>query len=172
MDAGSQAELSSEDTTPKPATDEELQAILANVAYPDAERMDEELQRATTESEPTVEPQPVVEPETMATKPASAVAPRTQTESVPDPLPTFEQEVLQSINEFEMLDSAPAPETDSAPESPVGPQTVSADEEPPNYVSTGKSEKILKELLNKGSTREDASISSFLDGLVGEINEK
>jgi hypothetical protein len=43
---------------------------------------------------------------------------------------------------------------------------------PYKYVSTCKSEKILKERLNMRGTGHDAALSSLYGGLLGEINEK
>lgn len=68
-------------------------------------------------------------------------------------------------------DVSAAAESDSNDEAPAGSEIAPADKAPRNYISTGKSEKILEELLHKGAATEDASLSSFLDGLVGEINE-
>jgi hypothetical protein len=158
-----------------------------------------EPEAVAAEPEPIIEPQSVIELEqdlesVVEPQPEleSVMKPQPQAESAvdPDPEPAIEQEVFQSNYEFETHDAAPAPEepqdevmeaapqmdpppaseADPAPESAVVTQAVSA--APRNYVSTGKSKKIFEELLNKGSTREDASLSSFLDGLVGEINEK
>jgi hypothetical protein len=158
-----------------------------------------EPEAVAAEPEPIIEPQSVIELEqdlesVVEPQPEleSVMKPQPQAESAvdPDPEPAIEQEVFQLNNEFETHDAAPAPEepqdevmeaapqmdpppaseVDPAPESAVVTQAVSA--APRNYVSTGKSKKILEELLDEGSTREDASLSSFLDGLVGEINEK
>ena len=79
---------------------------------------------------------------------------------------------MDAMEAVPQMDTSSAPEADPAPEPSVGPQLISAAEEPRNDVSNGKSEKNLEELLNKMSAEDDASLSSFLDGLVGETNEK
>lgn len=138
--------------------------------------MDAERQRVITQSEPLVEPKPVAVPKAVAAAPEPVVAPPPQAESMtgPDPEPAVRQPQLPVISDTATDDTATAsgPAPIEAMEAAAQQDPPPAAESPRNYVSTGKSEKLLEGILNKGNTREDASLSSFLDGLVGEINEK
>jgi hypothetical protein len=91
---------------------------------------------------------------------------------IPDAAPNLQEPETDAIDANSQIVSSSLPEGDPAPSSSVESQPPFMSEAPHHYVSTVKSEKILKEILNKGSARQDTTLSSFLDGLVGEINEK
>lgn len=123
----------------------------------------EPVAESPTEDESTleVEPEPSTEQQTLQAIPVAE-------DPVTEPLQADQPEPEEVLPEADTSTSA---EPDSNDEAPTDSEIAAADKASRKYISTGKSEKILEELLHKGAATEDASLSSFLDGLVGEINE-
>ncbi|MDF7801282.1 hypothetical protein P4C99_17520 [Pontiellaceae bacterium B1224] len=148
--------------TPVSAPEEtyELESILASIdpvqespapETPEPEVQEEEndmsalLASLGSHGSDTLEPVPVVEPP-----------------AVQDDLAAYVQELAESAP----VQSAPEPVEMIAPvEVPDADGAI-------RYVSSSKSAKIIEELLIKGKPKASASLGSFLDGLVEDINDK
>jgi hypothetical protein len=197
-DAESQVKPGSFDTLPRPVTDDEGQASLSNLAPSFAERIDAEPQYPISESEAVLESQPVLQQGTDVAGAEPMQAPESFIEyktvplaelqaepgSMAKPVPAVEQEISRLISEFGTPDSAPIPEeaeSDTKEAAPTMDSPFAAEVEPPfdsvadaphSDDSTGKSEKIHEDLLNKESTGKDSSLRSLLESMAGENNEK
>lgn len=142
-ESGSQVTPSSEDTVPKPATDDELEALLSYATPSGTEIMGAEPQSAITGPEPMEEPVPA-----------------------PDE-PQFD-----AMDAEPKTDTSSELEIDFEPETSIDPQPDSIADDIHDNVSTGKSEKNLEERLNQESAEEDISMSSLLQDMMGKNNEK
>lgn len=91
---------------------------------------------------------------------------------IPDPEPAFEppeEEVLKPEVHLLVAEPAAVPREERGPTAPA---PAAAPNGTTRYVNSSKSAKILEELLMRQPTQTSDSIGSFLDGIMGDINDQ
>ena len=161
-----------------PPENENLDSLLSSYAYLETGT---EVKKTEPEPERYTAPEPVQEPEPEPEEPMDEFGTLlaslgSHSDELPEPGPEKEassdpeelKAFLQQMTEEKEPIVAPHEEVIPAVSEP---SAIPTEEKTVNYVSSEKSAKILQELLHKEEPKEAASLSSFLNTMVEDINE-